>query len=83
MQQTSYEVRDEATGVVLARGHEADTVLDQACELITRQLAASGEGTSRMRYELIVTAVDGTARRWAGHRTYYPGAIDTRPLPGA
>ncbi len=78
MEQTSYEVRDEATGVVLARGQDADIVLDRACCLLARQLGASGEGTSRMRYELMVTAVDGASRRWAGHRTYYPGAFDGR-----
>lgn len=83
MEQTSYEVRDEATGVVLSRGQDAEIVLDQACGLLARQLGASGEGTSRMRYELVLTAVDGAARRWAGHRTYYPGAVDNCPRPGA
>lgn len=83
MEQTSYEVRDEATGVVLARGQDAENVLDQACGLLARQLGASGEGTSRMRYELVVTAVDGAARRWAGHRTYYPGAFGRRRRPSA
>lgn len=75
--QPLFEVSDTETGQVLAQmGTDSQDALDRACGRLADQLAASGEGGSRMRYRLAVHAVfPGGERAWCGERVIHPGAL--------
>jgi hypothetical protein len=81
MDTSGYQAHDARTGVVLARAGTAEDALDQACDLLARQLHASGEGAGHVRYELTAYTLGAAGRCWAGTRIYYPGTICARPGP--
>ncbi|WP_331765357.1 hypothetical protein OG747_52885 (plasmid) [Streptomyces sp. NBC_01384] len=82
----SYQLRDTATRQVLARDladyAAAEAALDRLDDELEHDLAANGEGASRIRLRLDVEKVtDGTSEA-VGHHVLLLGVDDhTDPLP--
>ncbi len=81
---TSYQIRDTATGQLLAQGladyPAAEAALDRIDDQLEHALAANGEGTGHIRLRLDIEKVTNDGTEFAGHHILILGTDNQPPL---